>query len=245
MVPLGCLSVCLTVPLSHTSPTRPTMTLWGQDAELSVYRSFLPNDGSRLDQLLTNGEKWLLNGWIHCRLSRKNDDDYEKDESDENTSTDIDASGYLRVSSDRLWFCAQDADHDVVVPGKDVELHALTSEPVSLYIQLRGDSEEDAPIELTLIPDNENEHCELIFEALTRLVENHPIDDDDSDQDYDDMVVGPLPGEATEEEQAIMLERLDQLLVVPPEYEEQPQVQDGGQFDDAEEEDDDEDQDIL
>jgi hypothetical protein len=130
----------------------------------------------------------------------------------------------------------------------------------SVYLQLHEEGgAEDSTLEVTLIPVDP-EGCQVLFDELCRLVSRHPLQvDDDEDGpgfggggdffmgggDHDDMVWAPsagfgnvIPddgddddeGDAPDGERAAMLERLDNLLVVRPEFETEE-----GQFDDADE----------
>ena len=125
-----------------------------------------------------------------------------------------------------------------------ITLHAMTEEPeLALYLQLTGDSDDDTS-EVTITP-LDPETSETIFSGLCKLVANHPLEDDGDEQGGefegfgDDLIWAPAAGfqdgedgdGATQEERDAMLERLDNMLVVAPEY----QIQEG-QFDDAEEE---------
>eukprot|EP00977_Amphora_coffeiformis_P013327 scaffold3471_cov175-Amphora_coffeaeformis.AAC.1 len=155
--------------------------------------------------------------------------------------------------------------NDWYIPATSITLHALTagdegssSSSSKVYIQIENpQDDESTPIEWTV-------HCvdaSTLFAALSKLVSLHPIDphqdtnndmygdeddenfepedmiwasdirSDDEDKDDDD------EGAATLEERQAMLDRLDQVLIVPPEYEiVDADEQDGteGQFDDAE-----------
>jgi len=134
---------------------------------------------------------------------------------------------------------------------------------------------EDAPplLELTLQPKDATDTastevaCQTLFDALSQLIALHPILDDDDEEgpgfggpggmpEMDDQMVwaGSIAqdtdnGEATPEERQAMLERLDNILVVPPELEVHSDEDGGngatsrlmvqGQFDDAEDDEDD------
>ena len=108
------------------------------------------------------------------------------------------------------------------------------------------------PLEATIEPV-EQEDCQRLFDSLCKLVALHPMQDDEDDEGFmggggggmfgggDDLIFAPAAAAgastvssddgsegATETERDAMLERLDNLLVVRPEFE----IQDG-QFDDA------------
>ncbi|KAL3911405.1 MAG: hypothetical protein SGILL_007296 [Bacillariaceae sp.] len=104
-----------------------------------------------------------------------------------------------------------------------------------------------SPLDATIEPVDQND-CQRLFKSLCKLVALHPMEDDeDEGNDFgggmfggnDDLIWAPagasmVSGDegdgdrATESERDGMLERLDNLLVVRPEFE----IQDG-QFDDA------------
>jgi hypothetical protein len=117
----------------------------------------------------------------------------------------------------------------------------MSDDPMSVYIQIQDiQAEEMRPMELTLVPSDKSD-CQTLFETLSTLVSLHPValDDDDDDDEGGMMVAPPVDEGATEEERQAMLQRLDNLLEVPPQYEvQEPQE---GQFDDAEEGDDEDD----
>lgn len=149
---------------------------------------------------------------------------------------------------------------DVAIGATCIHLHAMTDEPEeSIYLQLTEGGGREQTSELTLIP-LESDGCQRLFDALCKLVSKHPlpVDEDEDDEGAgfggggegfvmgDDLVWAPAPGfgrvnadyddededeGATEEERAAMLDRLDNLLVVRPEFDIQE-----GQFDDPMEE---------
>ncbi|CAB9515696.1 expressed unknown protein [Seminavis robusta] len=152
------------------------------------------------------------------------------------------------------------------VEAESIQLHAQSSEPVSVYLQVEGAEEESYPQEITILPDKKYEEqekmklCEMLFENITQLIELHPIQDDSGGaggmmgmmsnmmgmmggQQQTPMIMGvdnndnlgPSSMEATPDERAAMLEKLDNMLVVKPGVEIV-----NGQFSDAEEDDDEE-----
>jgi hypothetical protein len=180
------------------------------------------------------------------------------------------AEGHLIVTHQACLFIGTTADHDWYVPAVCLALHALqqdddtgddaTAAPTAVYIQLDPDGDDDnggLPWEWTL----RTAQAPALFAALSRLVSLHPVDphedtnhldnDDDDDKDPfapEDMIWASDvrqqqqgdDGAATAQDRQAMLERLDQVLVIPPEYEignGQPDAD--GQFDDADEEDED------
>ena len=160
------------------------------------------------------------------------------------------------------------ATNDWYVPATSITLHALTagddqdssSSPSSVYIQIENpQDDESSPTEWTV----QCADASALFAALSALVSLHPIDphqdtnelygdDEDDNFEPEDMIwASDIRGEdddgddeddgaATEQERQAMLDRLDQVLVVPPAYE----ISDDGekegtegQFDDAEDDD--------
>lgn len=152
---------------------------------------------------------------------------------------------------------------DFAIDATCIELHALQEDPeLAVYIQAQDNSarEDVAPLELTIMPvtDAANTHsasCQAIFDALCKLISMHPIDPNENDDGPFGMMTGSdvigdemmfysatdatLNGshgqgsEATEEERERMLQRLDDMLVVPPDLEKRSDYE-GGQFSDAE-----------
>jgi hypothetical protein len=158
------------------------------------------------------------------------------------------------VTSDRLLFWSREQQYlsdDLVVDAVCIDLHALSNDPIlSVYIQVHDG---EKTIELTVVPmaeegQDQESKCQAIFDALSTLVSQHPIDPNDTYEgfsagnDDDDEMVCALNNnqngdqEASAEQRQAMLEHLDDILVVPPEFE-----QPTGQFDDAEEEEEDDD----
>lgn len=156
------------------------------------------------------------------------------------------------------------SDHDWYVPGVCISLHALAETAGNVYLQINMDMAHDvsAPVEWTVETANRtDDEATDLYNALSRLVSLHPIDPHEetnqlgpfvgNEDDYfepDEMIwAADIRDEddgdisVTEEEREAMLDRLDRVLIIPPEYE-IPDEQGNGQFDDAEE---DEDDDIL
>lgn len=121
-------------------------------------------------------------------------------------------------------------------------------------------NEDSAPIEFLFEPTNTEvtpEICQSLFDGFTQLVAENPTNEEPDQNPFgammnmmmgntnddeemivsDDLVVGGRSEkEATEEERRAALDRLDDMLVVPPEYEIEDEADEGeidGQFDDA------------
>ena len=110
--------------------------------------------------------------------------------------------GCAVVTTERLIFWAHherdgvEGGCDLLVHAKSIELHALSQEPASVYIQLAGDGdgdgdeESDRPLELLLMPlvqdtATRKAQSEGLFEYLSQLIALHPIltnDDENNDQ---------------------------------------------------------------
>lgn len=144
-------------------------------------------------------------------------------------------AGKAIVTTERIVFVANvEEKNDASIDAECILLHATLHDPPSIYIQIQETSAEvEAPMELTIVPDKESS-CQAFFEALSKLVAMHPIYDDDIDDgDEGMMFMGPTRVESDEgstEDRQAMLDRLDNLLEVPP-YLDVGE----GQFDDADE----------
>lgn len=170
--------------------------------------------------------------------------------------------GHILATGSQLLFVAADrdhSDHDLAIGASCIVLHAMTDDgpDLAVYLQLNdddGDGDDHGgggPVEVTVTPTDARD-CQLLFNALCRMVSLHPFVDDDGDDapgdqfgdfdmgddDDDELIwapatagsaVGPVADGygPSDEERTAMLERLDGLLVVRPEFE----IQDG-QFDD-------------
>jgi hypothetical protein len=176
--------------------------------------------------------------------------------------------GYLFVTHEGCLFVgssgtsAQPTDDDWFVPATALTLHALAEQEGTVYVQMENnnnngsDDDDNTLIEWTITVDD----VQALYQALTDLVTAWPIDphedtnnineDDDDNFEPEDMIWASdivdkdenndpeEPQEATEEERQAMLDRLDQVLTVPPELEiKDTNTTTEGQFDDAEEED--------
>ena len=153
--------------------------------------------------------------------------------------------GRFYVTTERILFVSNwDKNHNVAVDAGCIQLHAVSED--SVYIQMQ-ESEDSTSIEFTITPNKQDE-CQVLFDALSKLVSMHPIplDDDEDNGLMDDAIFAPpADAGASEEEREAILERLDNMLVVPPEYEVTEEAQHVvGQFEDAED-DDDEDEAML
>ena len=261
-----------------------------------------------LTQYLCNNERILYGPMsVQINIGEPNymegeDDDDESNNNDDDSSSSP-KNGQVVVTSQRLLFWTtttnssggadDECQHDLMIPGICIELHAMTDDPTTaVYVQVRLEESSDLPLELTIVPvassttailTQNEENCNALFQALSELISLHPIDpnqdsddlvggmmsmmttmmggglgasgslddDDDGNGEDDDLVyAAPSPnnGVATEEERQVMLDRLDNLLIVPPELEQQEENGNqhvDGQFDDAEDADDSDDDDIL
>ncbi|GAX15756.1 hypothetical protein FisN_3Lh194 [Fistulifera solaris] len=209
----------------------------GEGASLSTVRATSGETLTIVLQQLMNEDETILCGPSEVHLIRSSD---EKETSEE-------VVGKLLITTMRILFWVTDKaciDHDLVVPAVCIDLHAMTEDPVSIYIQVRPSSMsfDETSIELTIL-SSEEEKNERIFAALCKLVSLHPVDDgEDDDEGFgqdDEMIVrSSTPPPATEQDRESMLEYLDSVLVVPPELEIQEQQIASGQFDDADDDDD-------
>jgi hypothetical protein len=173
------------------------------------------------------------------------------------------ASGDVYVNDDQLLFrCFSQSGHSVAIDAECILLHAQSDDHV-LYLQFHeqpSNSDDGEVMEFTLTLMS-SEDCESLFRALSHLVESHPVycDEDDPDTsnfgnggmmmmggEYgDDMIVAgsseeivalQTSGEPSEEERNAMLDRLDAMLVVSPEFSREGDATEDGQFDDADDE---------
>ena len=174
------------------------------------------------------------------------------------------AVGSVYVTDDALLFqCTSSVDHSVSIDAECILLHAQAEDDKVLYLQLSepangGVSADTEVMEMTLTLESATASQQL-FEALSQLVSLHPVYDDDDDDDPndaggggmmmmgengpeenygDDMVVADAEQETAgaDEERNSMLDRLDNMLTVPPHLAQDGDDGDdaGGQFDDAE-----------
>mmetsp|Transcript_14617 Transcript_14617/g.22852 ORF Transcript_14617/g.22852 Transcript_14617/m.22852 type:complete len:289 (+) Transcript_14617:272-1138(+) len=268
----------------------------GPDAGLESIRHAFQSSTSRGDAISKyneNQEEEMLFETDDKFIATWDNDDINNDDKTANADGDMDNNvnriqGKVLVTTDRLLFVALSSSssssssfkekpekeskenciscHDVSVDAKCIYLHALASDPLSLYIQITesNSNEDDAPKELSLIPCNESKDaCQVLFEQLSELISRHPILEDDENGTEEEggegffggdseMIFAPpaslmddtnlhsvqdsgiSPATGTEDDRQNMLDRLGDMLVVPPQLE----IQDG-QFDDADEEEDD------
>eukprot|EP00980_Cylindrotheca_fusiformis_P013447 scaffold3437_cov113-Cylindrotheca_fusiformis.AAC.14 len=210
----------------------PHVILRGELADLSALKE-LDTQSAFLKQ---RGEPVLAEAPITCRLSLPSGDESVVDQNR--------IEGEVFVSSSQVLFAAKSSSTDDLAIGATcILMHAMTEEPeLSIYLQLQ-EGDEDT-IEVTITPIDSNA-CQTLFNALCKLVSLHPIDDDDADENdqyfgNDELIWAPSSshrafGEddeddgATDEERQAMLDRLDSILVVKPEFD---MIE--GQFDDAE-----------
>lgn len=219
----------------------------GPEAELSVLRGASSNPEAfrvALLQLLDKTQEEVL---LHDNMavtvsiiapndSVDEDDDVEGDEEAAINRDITEAKGTLIVTSERILFWSQEeslVDYDLDISATVLLLHALQDEPQpGVYLQISipaYSSKDDQFLQITVAPTIESskaEHaCKGLFDALTQLVNLHPIDDSETDDDgffMDHRTISEKEesnGEATDEERSAMLHRLDEMLIVPPELE--------------------------
>jgi hypothetical protein len=116
-------------------------------------------------------------------------------------------AGYTAVTSEQIIFVARDnanAAHDLAIDAACIDLHAVQQEPViSVYLQITNPDavdEEASPLELTLeaVKDDDTDKddsnddgdnldtqsvSQTLFDALSSLVELHPVDPNDDMMD--------------------------------------------------------------
>lgn len=210
--------------------------LYGEMSNLSALRQAETQSEFLLQR---GGEPWVSTP-IACRASGYSTDD------DEN---DVAVAGEVFISWSQVLFVAANGNtsKDLAIGATCITLHAMTEEPeLSLYLQLTTGDDDDAPSEVTITP-LDSEASQVLFDGLCKLVSSHPLEEEDDGEGgeffgSDDLIWAPSSGAyfnngeeneegaATGEERDAMLERLDNLLVVRPEFEIQE-----GQFEDAEE----------
>jgi len=216
----------------------------GDEANLSVLRVAFQQgsstESSALEQFLDEDERVLMSSMqVTASLICEND-------------TFDDVPALILLTSERLVLWSNNDDNtqaDLVADAICIDLHAMSQES-SVYIQLT--SSDGDTLDLTLTFDSQDK-SQALYDALSQLVSLHPIDPNEHEQGQfddgdDDMFVWApqeesSSGEASEEERNAMLERLDNLLIVPPELQVQETVDDEqqeGQFDDAEDDNDNE-----
>jgi hypothetical protein len=205
----------------------PHVILRGEVANLAALKT-VDSQSSFLEQ---RGEPVLVASPIACRLSSPF--------SDENDGQLKTVEGELFVSSCQVLFAAKSSDDDLAIGATCILMHAMAEEPdLSVYLQLQEEYSEDT-LEVTITPID-SDSCQTIFDALCKLVNLHPVVDDD-DADESDLIWTPAAqafeddedgaeGHFAAEERQAMLDRLDSILVVKPEFDITE-----GQFDDAEE----------
>lgn len=210
----------------------PHVILRGEVANLAALKT-VDSQSSFLKQ---RGEPVLVASPIACRLSLPT--------SDENNEQLKTVEGEVFVSSCQVLFAAKSSDDDLAIGATCILMHALAEEPdLSVYLQLQEYSEDTLEVTITPI---DSDSCQALFDALCKLVSFHPIvddADDESDQCFgqDDLIWTPeaqafgddedgAEGDVAAEERQAMLDHLDSILVVKPEFDIKE-----GQFDDAEE----------
>lgn len=213
----------------------PHVILRGEAANLAALKAV----DTQMSFLEQRGEPVLVESPISCRLlSPSNGKDGKE-------VTPVE--GNLFISSCQVFFAAKSSTDDLAIGATCILMHAMTEEPeLSVYLQLQEDSEDTMEITITPI---DSDSCQTLFNALCRLVSLHPVEDDDDDNSdrffgNDDLIWAPSSRAfgndevdeeeygATAQERQAMLDHLDNILVVKPEFDIKE-----GQFDDAEEED--------
>lgn len=252
------------VVMTQINPDQlPHVILRGQAADVSALREVE-------SQAIYLGQRGSLlpAGAITCRVSWHNDDTDDRMNGETTTTTNTTTTatqescvGDIFVTSSQVLFVAAAAtgggalepqENDFAIGATCIHLHAMAEEPeISVYLQLTEENDEETTSEVTLVP-TDSTSCQVLFDALCKLVSSHPLelDDDDDDQGNDeggapafgggfaisdDLIWAPSvnglgDGQDDQEERTAMLARLDNMLVVPPEFEIQE-----GQFDDADE----------
>lgn len=216
----------------------PHVILRGEAADLSALKSV----DSQQVFLKERGDPVFVASPIACRLAWQSSSSEE--ENDENDSGSDTVTGDVFISSSQILFACEDKSNDVAIGATCILMHAMTEEPeLSIYLQLQEVGSET--LEATFTPVN-SDLCQGFFNALCKLVSLHPcdVDDDEGDEMFgqEKMIWAPASkgfgneafedeeGGATEAERQAMLDHLDSILVVKPEYEIQE-----GQFEDADE----------
>ena len=232
------------------------------------------DDGSLLivtaqNQMLIESEEWIIPWSDRMKVSITDNSSSGDPSSITPTATTI--VGALALSTNRLFFCSEkqvldaEEDHDRIIHATAIELHALAEHeddtvdlpngqrPGNRYIYLQfieneeSNNGDNATMELSISPEDPataEDSCQRIFDALSRMVALHPLENEEEDDDTmyygDDMIVAVdedasesrtlSPPVSTEEERNAMLERLDAMLEVPPECDMDNHE---GKFDDA------------
>ncbi|CAJ1966257.1 unnamed protein product [Cylindrotheca closterium] len=226
----------------------PHVILREEAADLSALKT-IDSQQAFLEQ---RGDPVFVASPIACRLEWQRSSSEEKPAGETEVNKE-DVTGNVFISSSQILFACEDASNDVAIGATCILMHAMTEEPeLSIYLQLQEDGCET--LEATFTPLDSN-MCQDFFNALCKLVSLHPCDGDDDEGDemfgQEDMIWAPASRGfgtdafedeergATDDERQAMLDRLDSILVVQPEYE----IQEGqfddpildGQFEDAEE----------
>lgn len=158
--------------------------------------------------------------------------------------------GTFYITTERIMFLSSNDNknktNDVAIDAGCIQLHAMGNKD-EIYIQVQEQADQ---VEFTVTPITDTTEssstCQAMFDALSKLVSLHPIPLDNDDHGMmmmsDDAIIAPPPRQqenaSTPQERQAMLERLDNLLVVPPEYQvAQSEEQQEGQFEDADEDD--------
>ena len=134
----------------------------------------------------------------------------EEKEDDKNNQHFKNILGKIVVTSERVLFVAAAAaaaavtaaavtaaasvttHQDLSIDAECIQLHAQSTDPISVYLQMEGSDEDDSPTEVVIVPeisgdinnntDNSAETiCEELFSKLTELISLHPVSPNDSD----------------------------------------------------------------
>lgn len=148
------------------------------------------------------------------------------------------AEGKAFITEDRVVFeCSTDPKFSAAIDAECIQLHAHHDEDNTVYLQLQEINGGNEDMELTLELPRPQDSL-TFFENLTRLVSMHPVDDPDENMFgmAEEMVVSSDFAEpsSTEADRQAMLDRLDEMLHVPPHLEKQPEQPDDSQFEDGE-----------
>ena len=218
----------------------PHVILRGEAADLSA----LKRVDSQQAFLKQRGDPVCVASAIACRLLWQSSSSGDEEGDEKESGSDV-TTGDVFISSSQVLFACEDKLSDLAIGATCIIMHAMTEEPeLSIYLQLQEDGGET--LEATFTPVDSS-LCQNFFSALCKLVSLHPcdVDDDDGDEMFgqEEMIWAPASsgtgtdafpdeeeGGATEEERQAMLDHLDSILVVKPEFEIQE-----GQFEDADE----------
>ncbi len=110
----------------------------------------------------------------------ENGDNDEPTPSSSSPSPSSPVQGTIYVTNTQILFVSKDTDDaeaDIAVGGTCIILHALSDNPEpSLYLQLQC---EDDMVEMTVFCNTDD--CQVLFDALCKLIALHPVEGDDDD----------------------------------------------------------------